>query len=455
MIRSILKFLLPLVFVAAGAGVAYKLVQSKPRAERATVTEAATIVTVHTAVVSDVHVEIEAQGTVTADRVVQISPRVSGLVVEVAADLQPGARLRKGDLLARIDDRDLRFVIDQRVANVVRAGFELDVERGRSEVAGRDWEMLGGAVDTSKLGRSLAHRKPHSEAAKALVEAAKSALEQARLDLTRAILVAPFDCIVRERRVSEGQLVSPATPLAVLVATDRFFVTASIATDKLAYIDLPGVNMPAGEQGSLVEVRHGSDADGAPRYGRVVRLLGDLDPNGRMARVIIAVENPLGAPPADVPSVDAAAAGATTTAFEMPPFEMPLLLGAYVNLRIIGRTQVGAVELPRLALRENDRVWLRDADGRLRFTPVDVIWRQADTVVVRGLQDGDAVVLSRIAAPAPGQKLALATPSTVVPAANAATATDDEAIGAAVPQPDATQPDATPTAPTRREGAHD
>lgn len=386
MARLALKILLPVLLLGLGVGVAVRMVKTKPKAKRAKPAEAALVVDVAMPQADAGRAVVEAQGTVTADRVVQLTPQVSGIVEKVGEEVVPGARLRAGQLIAVVDDRDLRIVLDQRQADLVRARFELDVEKGRGEVADREWAMLGGAVKSSKLGAALAQRKPHIEAAKARVEAAKSAVEKARLDISRTRVVAPFDCVVRERRVAEGQLVSPQAPLVVLVATDRFFVTANVPVEKLAAIDVPGLRGVEDGKGASARIRQRTAEGGLQRQGRVLRLLSDLDPAARLARVLVEVRAPL-EPPQDQPDA------------------LPLLLGSYVSVAIDGRP-VDGVRLPRLALREGERVFTVE-DGRLAFRPVEVVWRGSEDVVVRGVPAGVPVILSRLAAPEPGMKMTI------------------------------------------------
>lgn len=406
MFRTILKVLLPLILVAAGVGFAVRMVKTRPKAKKTAAPQASLVVDVVTPTADAGRANVEAQGTVTADRVVQLSPQVSGLVERIGVGVEPGARLAKGDVVAVLDDRDYQLALDQREAEVARAQFELDVERGRAQVADREWAMLGASVPSSKLGASLAQRKPHIEAAKARLDAAKSGVTKAKLDISRTKVVAPFDCVVRERRVAEGQLVTPQTPLAVLVATDRFFVTASVPVEVLGNIDVPGLRGVVSGAGAEAFVVQRSANGEVRRRGRVERLLSELDPAGRMARLLVAVDKPLDPPEDD-------------------PDGLPLLLGSYVGVTILGRPIEG-VRVPRLALREGNRVWTVE-QGQLTFKDVEVVWRAADTVVIRGIEPSAQIVVSRIPAPEPGMKLEVRGAPVAAKAAEAAPTADAKA----------------------------
>jgi len=121
----------------------------------------------------------------------------------------------------------------------------------------------------------------------------------------------------------------------------------------------------------------------------VVKLLGDLEPQGKMARLLVEIRDPL--------SIEREGDGG----------DLPLLLGAYVNVDIEGPALTDVIALPRPALRDNDQVWLK-REGKLVIREVDVVWTTEDKVFVRGdLSTDSDVVISRIDAPVEGMPLRL------------------------------------------------
>src|SRR5690606_35776066 len=117
------------------------------------------------------------------------------------------------------------------------------------------------------------------------------------------------------------------------------------------------------------------------REGRVIRLLPDLDQSGAMARVLVEIEDPLGLKDkkGNTPS---------------------LLLNSYVNVAIEARPVENAIEVPRAALREDAQVLVVDSEGKLRVRDVQIVWRMPHAVLVQsGLNDGEQLVVSRVAIP--------------------------------------------------------
>jgi hypothetical protein len=237
-------------------------------------------------------------------------------------------------------------------------------------------------------------REPQLATTKTNVESAESARQRATLAVSKTVLVAPFNAMVQSESVDVGQLVAPQSTLARLVGTDALWVQVSVPVSQLGALAVPGFNAATGE-GSHAEVIQDVGSESVERRGRVIRLYGDLDPMGKMARVLVEIEDPLGLHP-EKEKDGAAPAGNG----------LPLLMGAYVEVSLQGRAAVGVFEVPRVALRDGDTVYLYGKDDRLEARNVHVLWRRQDTVLVdKGLREGDEIVVSRVASTVPGVKL--------------------------------------------------
>jgi hypothetical protein len=124
--------------------------------------------------------------------------------------------------------------------------------------------------------------------------------------------------------------------------------------------------------------------NGAVRTGLVIRLLSDLEKQGRMARLIIQIADPL--------------------SLASPDTEAPaMLIGEYVQADIRGRPIPDAYRIPREALREHSRVWIVNKEGVLDIRDVLVVWRDTQSVIVnQGLKPDERVVVSDLATPVKG-----------------------------------------------------
>jgi multidrug efflux pump subunit AcrA (membrane-fusion protein) len=331
-----------------------------------------------------------------------LQSEVSGRVVERSDSLTPGGLLRRGDPLIRIDARDQAAIVASQQAALAQASVALADERGRKSVAEYEWN--GRVEALTDHARDFALRDVHVRSAEANVAAAREQFGRARRDLSRTQVRAPFDAMVTDTNVELGQVVSPQTSLATLVAIDRYWVELAVPVSQLVHLEIPGVNM-VGERGSKAKVIHDAGAGVMiEREGYIERLLGQVDARGRMARLLVAVEDPLGtglygqAPPAQPQ------AQGDKPAEERP--RLPLLLGTSVRVELAGQPLTDTTEIPRIALVDDGKVWLV-VDGKLTLRSVEVVWRSAEVVLIRGLKPGDAVVRTPLATPTEGMQVTI------------------------------------------------
>lgn len=374
-----------LVLVACAAG-AILLLETGPVAERQVRPREARLVSVSPVSTSAETAVIHAMGTVVPTRSVVLQAQVSGRVIEVAPDFVPGGRFEPGDVMLRIEPADYELAVRQRESELHQAQAELAMERGNQSVALLEFELLGDAV--SEADRNLVLRGPQLKTVEARVEAAEAALARARLDLDRTVLRAPFPALVRERGAELGARLDPTTAVATLVDTQAYWVEVLVPVSDLQWIELPGPGGQEGSRVSLIVGRAATESAGSRaqrREGRVVRLLGDLESEGRMARLLVQIEDPLGA----------AEAG-----------DAPLLLGSFVTVEIVGRRFENVVALDRSLLRDGDRVWLLSEDGSLEIRPVEAGFRGAERVfVTAGLAAGERIVVTDLSTPVAGMPL--------------------------------------------------
>jgi RND family efflux transporter MFP subunit len=384
--KEILRRLLPIVIIAVGVLGAWWLVANRPRAQREQVEPIPPLVQVVEARRSSEPVTVLAMGTVVPAKRVVLQPEVNGRIVAQSPQLQPGGLFKTGDVILRIDPRDYETAVKRQEAAVEQARLEVEIEKGRQVIAEREWKLLEEDISLDGASQDLALRKPQQKNARVALEAAESTLEQAKLQLERTTVYAPFDAVVQEEFVDEGQLVNPQTRLATLIGTDRFWVQVSVPVDRLQWMAFSNAGK---DEAAKVRVVQEVSADTRIELpGRLVRLLGDLDPVGRMARVLVEIEDPLGLKD------------------KKNPDRLPLMLGAYVRVEIEGRRAEEVFRVPRTAIREGDQVWIANEEDRLEVRPVEVFWRSKDTVLIRnGLREGDRVIANSIPLPIPNMKL--------------------------------------------------
>lgn len=328
----------------------------------------------------NVKVSIFGFGTLEPNRELVLRSEVSGRIINMSDQLDQGGLIAKGERLVQIDPRDYINQVEQQQAQLQSAEFELELEHGRQRVAKREWELIGPSMQQEEFNINLALRRPHLEEKEAIVRAAKSRLEKALIDLERTQIKSPFDAIILEEHAEIDELVSPQSEIARLAATDLFVVKMNIPYEKLRWI-----NFGKGDLSFPVvvfqEIGNGMSIE---REAFVIRLLGDLDPRGRLARLLIGVKDPLG----------------------LKSDKPPLLLDSYVRVEIKGEEIKGAFVIPRSALRTNDTVWIKTKENTLDIRPIQILYRQLDEIIVENnLQTGDELITSHISTPIQGMML--------------------------------------------------
>lgn len=365
--RFVTRFLLPGLITAASVAGAMVMVRSAESAEREPPVMPLPLVE-HVQVRSEaVRPRLWGNGVVEPAREATLSPELSGRIDYLSPSLVVGGRVKQGEVLVRIDGRNYALAVKQQRATVQQRQVELELERAYGKVSQREWEQMG---NPNADGR-LAKREPQREAAEVNVEAARSALERAKLDLGRTTIRAPFNATVRSETVEEGEIASPGQVVVTLVGTDALWVRVSVPVEHLGLIGVPGQG--AGEGASARVVQRLGDRGAVERAGRVIRLVNELDAESRTAQVLVEVERP----------------------FDPPPGELPLLPGAFVEVELEGQEAMQVVTVPRVAVIEGHHAWVVDDEQRLRKRPLRIAWGDQEQVYVTGgLSAGDRVVIT-------------------------------------------------------------
>jgi len=378
-----LKVILPVIVLCVGIVGVWGLIVTKPVAKKRPAAVIRPTVVVSPIVRGPHQVWVPVMGTVVAAREISLKAQVSGKVASINPAFVPGGFFAKGETILTISPEDYQLEVEQVKSEVADADYALKVEQGYQNVSAREWDLLKGSGKGDEVDSDLALRKPHLAKAKAGLEAAKAKLAAAELDLARTRVGAPFAAMVSTKSVDVGATITTSDTLATLIGTDEFWIEASVPVDRLNWINIPDKSHA---EGSAVQITDGFGSAQFAREGRVIRLLPSLESEGRMARLLISVKDPLNL--AGVASLK------------------PLLLGSYVSLNIDAGTLGNVISIPRVALRDNNHVWVMNAKGTLEIRTVTPVWRAAEYVLVEdGVDTGDKLITSDIAAPLEGMAL--------------------------------------------------
>lgn len=376
--------LICLGILLAGAALTLLIFSTEPEATRSgAMKETAMLVDVVEVQRDTFTPTISAMGTVQPSQDIILSPRVSGEITRLSENFTPGGYVQEGEVLMQIDPADYRNVLQQRKSELMQAEADLNIEMGRQEVAKQDFELLDDSL--TGANRNLILREPQLNAARSRVESAQAAVEQAELNLQRTTVRAPFDAYILSRNVNVGSQVASGDELARLVGIDEYWVETAVPQTSLRWITVPR----NGGTGSPVTIRNRTAWEpDEHREGTLFRLVGALENETRMARVLVSVPDPHGY-----------LSGDTT--------QPRLMIGSFVETNIQAEKLDNVVRVNRDYIRQDDTIWVMHNDS-LDIRDVDIIFRDATyAYITEGLNDGEQVVTTNLSTVVEGSPLRL------------------------------------------------
>lgn len=367
--------LLSFIILLAGAGITTIIFSTEPSAIREGATkQTAMLVEVIDAEKGTFTPTFTALGTVEPAEDIMLSPRVDGEIIERLPDFNPGGFVNKGDALLKIDPSDYRNILHQRQSELQQAEADYQIELGRQSIARQDYEMLDDSL--SDENRSLVLRQPQLNAAQSRVESAKAAVEQARLNLERTTVRAPFDAYIISRTANLGSQVAIGDELGRLVGLDTYWVQATVPLSKLKWLSIP-IN---GATGSEVTIRNRTAwMPGEYRTGRLYRLIGSLEEQTRLARVLVTVSDPL-------------------SYHEENRGKPQLMIGSYVEAEMQASELEDVVRLNRDYIRNNDTVWVMNSNNELQINDISILFEDTGyAYITEGVEEGDQIITTNLA----------------------------------------------------------
>lgn len=196
---------------------------------------------------------VTVDGVVEAVRQATIAAQIPGRILELR--VEAGAVVAKGQVLARIDEREVAQVAAAGEAQVARAQADLSAARvnlDRTKLLAEKKFVSPAAVDKAQADY---------DAAAAQVAAMKAGAGQGGAMKSYATITAPFSGVVSVRHAQLGDTVQPGMPLFTLYEPGRLRVVASVPEAQLrdvraaktGFIELTGMDKPVGPVAMIVQ----------------------------------------------------------------------------------------------------------------------------------------------------------------------------------------------------------
>lgn len=313
-------------------------------------------------------------GETESSQEVEIRARVEGFLESIA--YREGALVAEGDLLFQMDRKPFQTAL-------VTARAELQAQQARLTTARANLERIEPlAAEDALSQKDLDDARGARDAAVAAVEAAKSRVQQAEINLGYTTIRSPVTGATSFARKQPGSFIAPGPDslLTYVSALDPMRVNFSVSENeqlKFSRLIKEGrLRPPEGERYTVEVVL----ADGTimPAPGHVT--FGDASFNKETGTFLVRAE--------------------------LPNPDGVLRPGQFVRVRMGGPSWVDAIQVPQRAVMQGPQgnfVWVVDAESKAQFRPVTVGPLSDDAwMIAQGLQDGDRIVVDGGLKLAPG-----------------------------------------------------
>jgi RND family efflux transporter MFP subunit len=288
-------------------------------------------------------------GTLQARRAAAMRAEVQGAVLEMA--VEQGQKVKKGQLLARIEDSSLQnqLIAARTAVRVARNGLQV----ARSEEQRNRQLSDAGVITQRDLERAVLARYQ----AQAQLSEAQARLALAQQQMSRTRIRAPFDGVVSERHASAGDIVQPGTALYTVIDPTSMRLEASVPASQLSLL----------EPGARVDFNVGGYGE-RTFAGRIERINPAVDPATGQVRLYVT----------------------------LPNNQQTLLTGLFAEGRVAAlQRQAPAVPVSVVDSRAEPPVVLRVKNGQVERVPVTLGMSDALAGLVElrsGAQKGDVLL---------------------------------------------------------------
>ena len=311
-------------------------------------------------------------GTVKARQRAKLSPEIGGRVAEIPH--RKGARVHAGDVLLRLHDDTQQAAVQmaQRELAVVQVKREracLEADRAEREFQRHQQLKARDLVSTDLLDKfeNLAQTTRVScKQSQAEIARARSAIDEAKAQLAKTVLVAPFDGIIAELDSEVGEWTTPSPPALPVPPILDLIDPSSI------YISAPMDEVDSSKIHEGQPVRVTLDPFPGQHYEGHVRHLApyvlDVEEQNRTVEIEVELDD--------------------------QTFASTLLPGTSSDVEVILAVKDNVLRIPPSTLFEGGKVFVVQ-QKKLFIRPITIGMKNWDFVeILEGLSEGDAVVTS-------------------------------------------------------------
>ncbi|CAK8715946.1 RND family efflux transporter, MFP subunit [Candidatus Electrothrix aarhusensis] len=368
----LLRIILCLLILAGGIFGMKKLKHMKKPPQKVERKEPALPVQVVWVQAKTVPVSISGYGEIVSRTEVTLPAEVAGRVTFAYQDLQVGAVIRKGEILYRMNEQDFRLNLESAQARLKSLTRDLELAR-------KEYTRVRNLYAKKKVGTQSTVEKGE-QAVNAIsnqIIQVKQSIDQAKLQLSRCVIRAPFTGRITELAVDQDEYVTPGKNLLTLTDDSDLEIQVPLdSRDALEWLRFQSskegqawFGLPE-KTGCTVTWTEKENVHVQGSLDRVIRF----DPQTRSLTVAIRLQ----------PDMDAS---------------FSLVQGMFCRVDIEGRSLENVFVLPRAAVSFEQTVYVVQED-RLRTRKVEVARTEESTAFITdGLKEGEQVIVTRLENP--------------------------------------------------------
>ncbi|WP_318450047.1 efflux RND transporter periplasmic adaptor subunit [Photobacterium leiognathi] len=379
----IVRRTLPLVIIAIFIALSVLLLNNKKRPEQQKAQVRTPVLEVIRIEKQDVQLSVNSYGVVEPKYKAEVVSEVVGSVNYISPDFAVGKFVRKGDLLARLDDSDYHADLAQAEASLAQAQAKLKEEIARGKVAKKTLRDVSPNKKTA-----LGLREPQRKQEEANVKFAQAGVERAKRHLAKTEIRAPFDALVKMKNINMGSYLTQGKLIGELYGTETAEIRLPITPNSFSYLDLNQLD----SRKLNIEAQYG-DIQINHWAAKLARNEGIIDKDNRMIYLIAEVDDPYNLKsPLDKSSIKSITSLSTSS----PSLTLPVLqFGTFVTTTIQGKKVKDVIKLPRHVVR-SEQVIVVDSQNKTQTRQVNVVRSDNENAyVIGGLEDGEFVSLIR------------------------------------------------------------
>jgi RND family efflux transporter MFP subunit len=207
----------------------------------------------------DLVLSVITTGQVRAEQTAMIKSETQGTITEIL--VRAGERVRAGQALVKVDPRPL----------------DLDVQEAEARLAAANLRLLDNTVpDSIVTGKALTGDRLRNAEVRAGLEEARVALARAKFRRDKATVIAPFDGVMDEIKVTMGDRLTEGADIGRVVNLDLLRIDAAVLEHDLPLVRVGGV-----------AVATASAMPDRPVHGTIAAVLPTVDSATRAGRALI------------------------------------------------------------------------------------------------------------------------------------------------------------------------